>query len=151
MFRPPVPVPVPVGVVCRPRSAVAKRRSWLLSVALLSVSVAWADADPRTTAQGVYTAEQAQRGLKVHEEFCAKCHHYSYFMGSFLLSWQNQPVSALYDLIELKMPEDRPGSLKPREYAALLAYVFELNGLPAGEEELEHERAEMEQILIKDE
>jgi len=122
-----------------------------LSTALImSSAAAFADGDPRTTADGVYTAAQAETGLAVHEEFCAKCHHYSYYMGSFLLSWQNQPVSALYDLIKLKMPEDRPGSLKPREYAALLAYVFELNGMPAGEEKLAHKPEEMEQILIKD-
>lgn len=127
------------------------RRPALLLALTLSAGSACADADPRTTAQGVYTAEQAEQGLAVHEEFCAKCHHYSYFMGSFLLSWQNQPVSGLYDLIKLKMPEDRPGSLKPREYAALLAYVFELNDLPAGEDKLPHKHEEMEQILIKDE
>jgi len=142
-----------VGAVSRPRSPVARRPgAGLLTLALCAAaSIAWADAEPRTTAQGVYTAEQAEKGLEVHEEFCAKCHHYSYYMGSFLLSWQNQPVSALYDLIKLKMPEDRPGSLKPREYAALIAYVFELNGMPAGEEKLAHKPEEMKQILIKDE
>lgn len=135
-----------VGALSRARLPV------LLTAALtLSTAAAYADADRRTTAQGVYTAEQAEKGLEVHEEFCAKCHHYSYFMGSFLLSWQNQPVSALYDLIKLKMPEDRPGSLKPREYAELLAYVFELNDLPAGEDKLPHKHDAMEQILIKDE
>jgi mono/diheme cytochrome c family protein len=113
-----------------------------------TVLAAPAAAGSRTAAEGVYTAEQARQGLEVHEEYCAKCHHHSYFQGSFLLSWQNQPVSALYDLIELKMPEDRPGSLKPREYAALLAYVFELNGLPAGGEKLSHEPEAMADILI---
>ena len=138
-----------VGAAARPRIAALTGRAGLLSLALLAPA-AFADTDPRTTAHGVYTVEQAEQGLEVHEEFCAKCHHYSYFMGSFLLSWQNQPVSALYDLIKLKMPEDRPGSLKPREYAALLAYVFELNDMPAGEESLPHKHDAMEQILIKD-
>jgi mono/diheme cytochrome c family protein len=107
-----------------------------------------AQAHTRTTAEGVYTTEQARSGESVHEKHCAKCHHQSYYQGAFLLSWQNQPVSALYDLIKLKMPEDRPGSLRPREYAALLAYVFELNQMPAGDERLGHEHAQMESILI---
>lgn len=115
----------------------------------LALASTLALADTRTTADGVYTEEQAQKGLEVHEAYCAKCHHYSYFQAAFLLSWQNQPVSALYDLIELKMPEDRPGALKPREYAALLAYVFELNDLPAGTEKLSHDHDEMAQILIR--
>ncbi len=119
--------------------------------ALLLCAPALADTGPRTTAQGVYTHEQAEKGLAVHEKYCAKCHHYSYFQGSFLLSWQNQPVSALYDLIKMKMPEDRPGALKPREYAALLAYVFELNDLPAGSDKLDHDHEQMQQILIADE
>jgi len=136
----------------RPNSGrtAARPRNLLLLALAATAPTAWADGDPLTTADGVYTAEQAEKRTEVHEEFCAKCHHYSYYMGSFLLSWQNQPVSALYDLIKLKMPEDRPGSLKPREYAALLAYVFELNGMPAGEEKLAHKPEEMEQILIKD-
>lgn len=130
----------------RGRRARAAAGMMLLSAAL--TASAWADGEPRTTAEGVYTHEQAQKGLEVHEKYCAKCHHYSYFQGSFLLSWRNQPVSALYDLIKLKMPEDRPGALKPREYAALLAYVFELNDLPAGEDKLAHDPEEMQQILI---
>lgn len=129
------------------------RLSWppVLTAILASCLAAGAGAETRTTADGVYTSEQARNGLEVHEEYCAKCHHNSYFRGSFLLSWRHQPVSALYDLIELKMPEDRPGALKPREYAALLAYMFELNDMPAGEEKLPHDHAAMEQILITDE
>lgn len=123
----------------------------MLSAMLAGCLAAGAGAETRTTADGVYTPEQARKGLEVHEKYCAKCHHNSYYRGSFLLSWQHQPVSALYDLIELKMPEDRPGALKPREYAALLAYVFELNDMPAGEEKLPHDHAMMEQILITDE
>ena len=123
----------------------------LLTAAALAPAGAAADGATRSTAQGVYTTEQAQTGLEVHEEYCAKCHHYSYFQGGFLISWRNQPVSGLYDLIKLKMPEDRPGALKPREYAALLAYIFELNDLPAGDEKLSHKHEAMEQILIADE
>lgn len=121
----------------------------LTTAALVSIG-ATADDDTRSTAQGVYTAEQAEKGLAVHEEYCAKCHHYSYFQGGFLISWRNQPVSGLYDLIKLKMPEDRPGALKPKEYAALLAYIFELNDLPAGDEKLAHDHDEMARILISD-
>jgi hypothetical protein len=46
------------------------------------------------------------------------------------------------------MPQDRPGSLKPREYAAFLAYLFELNGLPAGDDKLSSKPADLQNILI---
>jgi hypothetical protein len=126
----------------------ARSRTSLTAATILLLLAAVPTAYARTTADGVYTAEQAQQGQQVHEKYCAKCHHRSYYQGSFLLSWQNQPVSALYDLIELKMPEDRPGALKPREYAAFLAYVFDLNDLPAGETKLSHDHEAMETILI---
>ena len=134
-----------VGAVSRPRLIITATAAALLSAA------SWAEDGTRSTAEGVYSSEQAQQGLEVHEEYCAKCHHYSYFQGGFLISWRNQPVSGLYDLIKLKMPEDRPGALKPKEYAALLAYIFELNDLPAGDEKLSHKHDAMEQILIADE
>ncbi|MEQ8486397.1 MAG: hypothetical protein RIB46_18710 [Pseudomonadales bacterium] len=107
-----------------------------------------AHADPRTTADGVYTAEQARQGEQVHQKYCANCHHVSYYQGPFLIAWQNQPVASLFDLIQMKMPQDRPGALKPREYAAFLAYLFEMNDLPAGETRLGSKREEMQDILI---
>jgi hypothetical protein len=72
----------------------------------------------------------------------------SYYQGPFLIAWQNQPVASLFDLIQMKMPQDRPGALKPREYAAFLAYLFEMNDLPAGETRLGSKREEMQDILI---
>jgi len=136
---------VPATKFAPPRGTAGAR--CLLAAGVLLLAAA-AGADPRTTADGVYSTAQAKSGQAVHEKYCAKCHHHSYYQGSFLLSWQNQPVSALYDLIELKMPEDRPGALKPREYAALLAYVFELNELPAGDEKLSDDHDAMQNILI---
>lgn len=119
------------------------------AIILISMAALDAVAGTRTTADGVYTAEQASRGLEVHQAHCARCHDRSYYQGDFLAAWQNVPVSALYDVIEMKMPEDRPGALEPRQYAALLAYVFELNGLPAGEQVLKADREVMEEILIE--
>jgi hypothetical protein len=34
------------------------------------------------------------------------------------------------------MPEDNPGSLKPQQYADVVAYFLKLNGYPAGKTEL---------------
>ena len=125
--------------------AVCRTFGAALLLGLTSVAVA----GERTTADGVYTAEQAKSGQAVHEKYCAKCHHVSYYQGGFLMAWETLPVSTLYDLIEMKMPQDRPGSLKPAQYADLLAYVFQLNDLPAGEEELSSDHAEMGGIVIE--
>jgi S-disulfanyl-L-cysteine oxidoreductase SoxD len=119
----------------------------LTLAALLAVS-AGALADTRTTADGVYTEAQARQGQEVHRQYCANCHHQSYYQGPFLIAWQNQPVAALYDTIKLTMPQDRPGGLRPRDYAAFLAYLFELNGLPPGDERLGSSPEDLQDILI---
>jgi mono/diheme cytochrome c family protein len=119
----------------------------LTLAALLAVS-AGALADTRTTADGVYTEAQARQGQEVHRQHCANCHHQSYYQGPFLIAWQNQPVAALYDTIKLTMPQDRPGGLRPRDYAAFLAYLFELNGLPPGDERLGSSPEDLQGILI---
>lgn len=128
----------------RPRGA---RLRGAAAAALLGLC-ANALADTRTTADGVYSEPQARQGQDVHQKYCANCHHVSYYQGPFLIAWQNQPVSSLFELIQLRMPQDRPGALRPREYAAFLAYLFELNGLPAGEERLSSKTEDMADILI---
>ena len=64
-------------------------------------------------------------------------------------SWTNVPISELFDLITVTMPEDNPGSLLDEEYAAVIAYVLSLNELPAGEEELPAVYEALQQIVIQ--
>lgn len=93
--------------------------------------------DAATTLDGVFTAEQASRGEEIFSETCARCHPTSRFVGaSFRPSWSRAPVSTLFTVLRTQMPFDNPGSLEPDEYAAVLAYIFQLNDLPAGDREL---------------
>ena len=115
---------------------------------LLALPGAVRAADQRTTNDGVYTAEQATKGAEVHNSYCAKCHHQSYYESGFLDAWYGAPMSMLYEIVRMKMPEDRPGALKPREYAALLAWVLERNGYPAGAEPLGSDVAALEAVAI---
>jgi mono/diheme cytochrome c family protein len=124
-------------------------RPAIATLMLLAALTAWpAAADDRTINDGVYTSEQAGKGAEAHASYCAKCHHMSYYQGGFLEPWEGAPVSAIYDLIRMKMPEDRPGALRPREYAALLAYVLELNGYPPGTEPLGSTAETLDQIRL---
>jgi S-disulfanyl-L-cysteine oxidoreductase SoxD len=108
-------------------------RTAVLAAALLAAGAA---ADTLTINDGVYTAAQARSGARVHVQHCARCHHQSYYQDAFLDPWRDQSLAALYELIRMKMPEDRPGALRPREYSALIAWMLELNGYPAGERTL---------------
>jgi alcohol dehydrogenase (cytochrome c) len=54
----------------------------------------------------------------------------------FEITWMAEPVSAFYQHISTAMPQDRPGALKPEEYAAIVAWALRQNGLPAGDREV---------------
>ncbi len=98
---------------------------------------------------GAYTEQQARRGERIYSERCAECHAREFFTETFLLSWSGVPVRLLFEVISTSMPEDRPGSLKGQQYADVLAYVFEMNGLPSGSRELSADPDRLERILIE--
>jgi quinoprotein glucose dehydrogenase len=87
---------------------------------------------------GVYTAAQADRGAAVFKATCTACHEPSRFTGNdFLSGWTGKPLYALFDTVSATMPEDNPGSLKPEQYADVVAYFLELNGYPTGTSDLQ--------------
>ena len=123
------------------------------ALALLSLGAAlpaFAQTDERvTTLDGVYTEEQALRGGQVTEDVCRECHDDEEFVGAFIRSWAGASVAALYDDIYSLMPEDQPGSLPPQQYADVIAYILQLNGLPPGEVELGVARESLERVVIE--
>lgn len=85
----------------------------------------------------VFTAEQADRGEGIFSEVCSACHGGNEFRGPiFAMTWMVEPVGHLFEHISSNMPEDRPGSLLPEEYAAVLAHFLRVNGRHPGDTEL---------------
>ncbi len=123
------------------------------ALALLSLAAAqpaFAQTEEQvTTLDGVYTEEQAERGAEVVEDVCRECHDDEEFVGAFIRSWAGASLAALYDDIYSLMPEDQPGSLPPQQYADVIAYILQLNGLPPGETELGIARESLERVLIE--
>ena len=105
--------------------------------------------DTKSVLDGVYTEAQARRGEALNENVCSACHMEDWFTQVVLQPWSGSPLSFLYELISTTMPEDRPGTLKPQEYADVLAYIFELNGLPPGQEELTATKESLDKIIIE--
>ena len=104
--------------------------------AVCAYATAFAQA-PTSVNQGVYTVEQADRGAATFKASCTACHETSKFTGpDFLAGWTGKPLHDLFDHVHTTMPEDNPGSLKPQQYADVLAYFLKLNGYPAGKAEL---------------
>ncbi len=86
---------------------------------------------------GVFTPAQASRGERTFREVCAACHDTGEFSGGrFRISWVGRPVGELFETISTLMPEADPGSLSLGEYAAIVAYLLQLNDYPAGDADL---------------
>ena len=67
---------------------------------------------------------------------------------AFLKQWNGHTVRELFDKLSTTMPVGGAGTLKPQEYADLLALIFELNKFPAGTQELPAARDQLDSITI---
>lgn len=105
-------------------------------------------AQAKAASEGVYTADQAARGLTLYDTSCASCHELSKFKGAeFANTWTDKPLTDLHVAV-VSMPMDAPGSMKPQEYADILAYFLSINGYPAGKAELEGTDAAIKAIKL---
>lgn len=127
----PVPARLSLVVLCLGVSLVG-------SIATASVPApAPASQSGKSAVTGIYSAEQAQRGRKIFLQKCAACHPTEFFTdGTFLGTWSGQSAHAVFTQIRTTMPQESPGALRRQEYADVLAYLLQLNKLPAGKVEL---------------
>jgi len=106
-------------------------------------------ADGGTVLDGVYTAEQAEQGGAVFHSVCTLCHALNEFVYG-----THQPVAKFPNLgdmflrISSQMPMDNPGGLSFQEYAAIVSYILEQNGYPAGETELPADISKLTPIRV---
>lgn len=106
---------------------------------------------------GVYTDEQAARGMKTYEQECAAC-HLDDLMGdgiapaligsSFFFRWSDLSVGDMYTAIRTTMPQGAPASLSPAGYADIAAFLLQKNKVPAGADELPTVLDDLEAIKI---
>jgi len=93
-------------------------------------------ADP-TTADGIFTTAQADRGHDLYQSVCSECHDTEDWTEvGFQNRWEDQSVFQLWYYINDRMPYDDPWSLTRQQVTDVLTYILELNGLPAGQAEL---------------
>ena len=117
----------------------------------LGTALAQAQASPPQGSvwDSAYTAAQAAKGETAFRYSCANCHAMAQFSGpSFLGAWEGGTAFELFQLISEQMPFDNPGSLPREQYLDVLAYLFKLNGFPAGPRPLPGEPQELKQIRI---
>ena len=68
--------------------------------------------------------------------------------GAYLEDVEGKALWETFDFVSSEMPEDDPGSLRPEEYAAVLAYIFSVYGQPSGDAELATDQESLEAITI---
>lgn len=116
--------------------------------------VAVADADPgpaetTTIWDGVYTAAQASRGEGTARSVCFACHSQSEWQTPmFIRVWTGRPLHQMWENLRMTMPYDSPGRLSPQEYADIVAYMLQLNGIPEGDTELPSTSEGLMQITV---
>ena len=95
----------------------------------------------RSVWSGVYTSAQADKGKALFSENCAKCHGGTLdgndeippLKGShFMADWESQTVAELIQRVHGTMPMDNPGKLNTESSTAVVAYLLQQNGMPAG-------------------
>jgi hypothetical protein len=91
----------------------------------------------KSVLQGVYSEEQATRGDGEHQANCTTCHSTENYAGdAFVKAWVGRTAFDLFDQLKTTMPEDNPGGLSAQQYTDIIAYIFKVNGYPAGAEAL---------------
>lgn len=95
-----------------------------------------------------FTAEQATRGQRVFTGICSTCHGRNEFAGPiFALTWRAEPVRNLFEQVSTNMPQDAPGSLTPQQYADVVAYILQLNGVTPGDRELPADAGQLSSLV----
>jgi alcohol dehydrogenase (cytochrome c) len=90
--------------------------------------------------QGWYSTQQAAQGASLFKQKCAVCHGANLQGGAgpalagnqFFLRYKGKPLSALWSTIHTEMPLNAPGTLSQPQSLALVAFILQKNGFPAG-------------------
>lgn len=112
----------------------------------------------RTTLDGVYSQEQADRGLAAYGRNCAGCHQPDLngtggapplHTSTFTDNWREGYLSNLFHHIQTWMPpQDRKGTLPEQQYLDIMTYILSANEFPAGAKELT--KTDLDTILFVD-
>jgi len=111
-----------------------------------------------TTAGGVFTAAQAERGAAAYASACSSCHGDDLVATdaeapslsgfSFTLGFKGKTLGERFETIKSSMPLQAPASLTDQEYIDIIAYILSFNGKPAGDSELPADPTRLAEITV---
>lgn len=106
---------------------------------------------------GLFTAEQADRGKAAFDRSCSRCHN-SNLRGSdrgptlvgdeFLANWLDGSLEALFSFIRDSMPDGNASTVTDDRKADALAYILQRNGFPTGSAELPPDTTKLEMVQV---
>jgi mono/diheme cytochrome c family protein len=98
----------------------------------------------------VFTSDQAARGAKQFQQTCTACHTAGEHTGrNFESKREGSTIGDLFDLVSTTMPDGDPGSLKPEEYASIIAFFLSETGYKPGEKELPADLESLKKIRVE--
>lgn len=125
-------------MILRSRSAAAIAALTLALGVWCAASPAPSRAADNSAAPQLFTSQQASAGKAIYEASCTACHGAKLqgvsappLVGSGFTSG-NLTLGQMHTIVTTEMPFDNPGSLKPDQYAAVIAYLLAANCYPAG-------------------
>src|ERR1041385_2206657 len=112
----------------------------LIIIAALSIVIT-----AQQPAAGPYTAQQAAAGSASYQANCVGCHQENLagagdappLRGTqFVTNWGPRTTRELLSFMQLTMPPARPGAMSADEYAGIVAFILQSNGVAAGNQQL---------------
>ncbi len=126
---------------------------------MFACAVLFAQDRSRSVWDGVYTAQQADRGEDQYARRCAGCHgddlegdvveHPELAGGNFRDKWDGETLGDLFERIHRDMPQPKPGSLSRETTVDLIAYILSANKYPAGGKELPQDTPSLKEIRFE--
>ncbi len=111
-----------------------------------------------STRDNIYTSAQAAAGANLYVRSCIECHGATLRGGEagpalvgpgFWSKWEGQSLAALFQITASTMPVNNPNGFSAPEYAAVVAFMLQQNGLPAGTTALSSEASQLVAITLQ--
>ena len=130
------------------------------ALVILFCSICALDAQeaPKSTASGVFTAEQAKRGSAAYDSNCVTCHGSqlrsadrevpSLSDKAFKFGWIGKPLAEKFEIIRDTMPPNDLHSLSDEVYLDILTYILQFNKIPSGSQPLKPDMELLKQIVV---
>ena len=124
---------------------------------LLGLTIANAQPAARSTSEGVFTDEQAQRGAMAYSKNCAGCHGSALrstdrevpnLTGDSFKRWVGGTLGEKFETVRDTMPPRDERSLPDETYLDILMFILRANKGPVGSHELKPDPETLKQITI---